>query len=65
MASHEIADFDFFKWYRIHGMDYLVKEIKFEITKEGISPVEITAMPRTSELVKLVPQNSRWVNTGY
>ncbi len=56
MTSHEIADFDFFGWYRIHGMDYLVKEIKFEITKEGISPAEITAMPRTSELVKLIPQ---------
>ncbi len=57
MTSHEIANLDLFKWYRIHGMDYLIKEIKFEITSEGISPAEIVAQPRFYQGGKIISKD--------
>ena len=47
MTTEDLVNFDFFSWYRILDMDFLVKELKFEITKNGLSPVEISAVPRT------------------
>ncbi len=46
LESHRLVNFDFFRWYRIHNMDYLIREIKFEISKDGISACEIIAVPR-------------------
>lgn len=46
ISTRELAEFDFLRWYNILGMDYLIQEIRFEITPRGISPAEIIAMPR-------------------
>ncbi len=62
MTSHEIASLDLFKWYSIMGMDYLIKEVKFEISKTGLSPVQITALPRTSPpTFAEQPNQSQWI----
>ena len=56
MTSTELANLDFFKWYRILGMDYLIKEVKFEISSKGISPAEIIALPRYYDQQKIIPK---------
>lgn len=42
----QIHNFNFLKWYKILGTDYLIKEIRFNITQHKISPAEITAHRR-------------------
>ncbi len=62
MTSEELARFDFFLWYRIHGMDYLVKELKFEITGNGLSPAEILAVPRDAAIA--LDEPAAWLLTS-
>ncbi len=70
MTSDQLVDFDFFRWYRIMSMDYLIKELKFEISKQGLSPVQITALPRTSpptfseQQHKWILANGHWNMSG-
>ena len=42
----EAANINFFKWHRIFGVDYLFKEIRFNIYREQISPAQIIALRR-------------------
>ncbi len=59
MTSDELTGFDFFRWYRILSMDYLVKQLRFEISKDGLSPVEITAVPR--DVPVSIPEDTHWL----
>jgi len=46
MTPLEIANLDWFRWYKIHGVDYLLKEIRFNIRHNRISVAEIIAYRR-------------------
>ena len=46
LSLAEIANFDFFKWHKIFGVDYLLKEVRFNITQHNISIAEIVAHRR-------------------
>ncbi len=45
----EIANLDFFRWHKIQGVDYLLKEVRFNIRFDHITTAEITAIRRNME----------------
>lgn len=46
LGVDEIAMLDFFRWYKIQGVDYLLKEVRFNIRANSISASEIIAYRR-------------------
>ncbi|MGE4567884.1 MAG: hypothetical protein AB7C90_01705 [Bacteroidales bacterium] len=46
LSPLELANLDFFRWHRIHGTDFLLKEVRFNIRRDHISTAEITAIRR-------------------
>jgi hypothetical protein len=45
----EIAQLDFFEWHRVHGVDFLLKEVRFNIREDHISTSEIIAVRRNMD----------------
>lgn len=46
IAPLEIHQLDWFRWHKIHGVDYLLKEIRFNIRHDRLSIAEITGFRR-------------------
>lgn len=46
LSPLEINNLDWFRWHKIHGVDYLLKEIRFNIHNDHISIAEISAHRR-------------------
>jgi hypothetical protein len=46
VTSSELAHIDMLKWYNINGMDYLIKEIRFELSDKDVIMAEFDVVPR-------------------
>lgn len=46
ISAKQLSELDFFKWYKILGVDYLLKEVRFSIRHDHISLSEIIAYRR-------------------
>ena len=46
LDAYQLSELDFFRWYRINHHDYLIREIRFNITDQGISIAEMDVMKR-------------------
>ncbi|MFH1118273.1 MAG: hypothetical protein V1775_00510 [Bacteroidota bacterium] len=44
MTAQSLSEIDFFKWYSGPGFRFLIKEIKFNITQDGISLAELEVL---------------------